>query len=202
MAREIAISRAFRKALQTRFRNTIYGDLKGLLDTILPVQILGTDYSDQERPAWCITGSQGALVGQYSTASLTSAVDVALESISWRSLDPGTGSAFAQLHILTPPDTWVPFLFNGVIWTAGVRPRTEFDSGQTVIVTGTNPAPPPYTGFILRPSRTLAGGILMTGPTDYNFLPPLILPATLYLTFVPSIPADDLIVSVRYREVG
>lgn len=203
MARPIAIAQSFRQLLASRFKNTVYGDFRTISDTIVPVQIVGSDFSDVERPAWGITGSTGPFVGEYPSASLTSAQDVAVEAITWQILDV-FGYWAGPILVLTPPSSYVPFLNNGQEWSAGLRMRLAFDAGRSRLFTGSNPNLPPFWGLRLFGHSTwnVPAATVQPEMSWHRFNPPMILPATMFLTVFCSVKASHLTVSLLYREIG
>jgi len=223
VSREIPFARSFYQVIRSRYAANVYGHLRSLLDTVVPVQQVGhADYSDIERPQWGIASSQGLHVNRFTTSSITSAVDIAIEAVGIEMFDatlghPLTGPAL----LLTPPSSWVPWANTPapgpVAWTAGIRPQLDFDLGRSTVITGNVTAAPPFWGAEIY-SDIETGHLVWVDPLagyttyfQYNyyqcniwhrFLPSLILPTPLFLTVCTPVRNADLWVSWRYREIG
>lgn len=222
MARELGIAKTFRRMLRSRFRSDVYGDIRGLLDTILPVQVVGQDYHDTERPQWGITTAFAAHAARYCTSSITSAVDISIEAVSVEGYLPLVGNPRpwpGPFLLLTPPTTWIPWIDAAppTYHEPGIRPRTVHDPGQTIAIAGQQNNAAPYWGAEIH-SDINASHLVWVDPltgyttnfqynyyqgnTWHRFLPSLILPAGMFLTAVASRVGCDFFVSWRYREIG
>lgn len=203
MGGEIPIAKTFTGMLRSRFRNTIYGYLRSLWDTVLPVQLVGhQDFSDAERAAWHIFSYSVNQINQYASASISSRVDIAIEAINFMASHwNGTPEAHA-VYLYTPVASYVPWggAAPVVYWIPGVRPRIEFDLGHTFVTTGTQgPGFSPVSGWLHMATLSVGNN---TGNSVLTFNPPFILPATMYLTAQVATPDKRLYVSWRYREIG
>jgi hypothetical protein len=207
VAKEIPFARTFVQSLRSRFQAWQYGYFRSILDSVIPTVQVGRDFSDIERPQWGIYSyaSRGG-VGLYVSSTITSAVDIAIEGLHWSSWYRSSGNVAQDqpLVVLNPPVSWIPFALNPVSWFPGIRPRIEFDPGRTVVITGDNANIPPYWGLALNPNvfELSFAPAYFAANNWHVFNPPLILPATMFLTC--SIPSNlvDLEVSWRYREIG
>lgn len=220
MAREIPFARSFRQLLLKRYGASVYGHLKSVLETVVPVQQVGhQDFSDLERPCWGIATYQALHTNRYSTSSITSSADIAIEGIGIEADQPPTGIQpgirqpdYLPVLALTPPSTWVPWANTPapgpVAWFPGIRPQIDFDPGRTVAITGNVIAAPPFWGLemICNSSQhynsTFSIPRYFPNQTWYAFNPPLILPTPLFLTVTSSHDDCNLSVSWRYREIG
>lgn len=199
MAREIGISSPHRRVARSRWRNTQWFELRSIWEGLLPVARLGhVDFSDTERPCWGIA-SQARVPLEYASASLTSAADVAVEAIGFNAFG-STGTPLDGVFVLfTPNAGYIPFLNGPLFWTAGLRPRIEFDTGRSAVITGGNPAITGLEGLYLfapRENNTWAG------LNWHYFDPPLILPATMFLTLQCQAVSYAIITTFQYREIG
>ena len=213
MAKELPVGRSFRRLQLGRFASTVYGQIKSVLDTVVPVQLVGShDFSDNERPAFCIstfTDHPGPAL-RYCTASITSATDIAIEGFGWEQVSKATGlHSTSPIVVLTPPATYVPFQAGATYWFPGIIPSINPDGsyryGRTVVVTGRTPNVAPYYGLELNANVAHDGaGIFFTAAqlTWYTFSPPLILPTPLYLTITTTQTNEYLWTSWRYREIS
>jgi hypothetical protein len=123
--------------------------------------------------------------------------------------------------LLTPDTSWIPWEDGGAAsFTPGIRPRIEFDPGETIAIVGYQDDDPPYWGAELwsnvdyeQANTVYWNTIGFFAVYEYNtywyqkdpwhrFIPPLILPAGLFLTVVPENRNLNLAVSWRYREIG
>ncbi len=199
MAREIGISSPHRRVAESRWRNTQWFELRSVYEGLVPVQVLGhRDFSDVERPSWSIS-CQSAHNGGYSACAITSASDIAIEAIGYNTFSLGGVPADVPVIIFTPPLAFVPFELLPAIWTAGIRPRVEFDTGRTVVITGGNLNLSPIVGWYLFSRRNVNAASV---EQIYYFDPPLILPKTMFLALQAQIWNRALISSFRYREIG
>jgi hypothetical protein len=216
VSRTYPFARSFNLLFQSRFGSTVYGRIQEILDTVLPVQVVGTDYSDVERPCWGIATSRAGIANRYSTSTITSAVDIAIEGVGLELFDPNYAvqglNRGGPFYFLTPPSTWIPWAntpgAGPTTWYAGIRPRVEFDPGRTIVITGCQSTAPPFWG------AEIYGGISswVTDPflfaqafpqqNWHHWDPPLILPATMFLTACSGFVESDIWVSWRYREIG
>ena len=85
MAKELPYPRSFLRTLRRRLGTDVYGNIRGFLDTVLPVQVVGSkDFADEERPRWGIASASPHLANpRYCTSSITSIVDIAIEEIAF-----------------------------------------------------------------------------------------------------------------------
>ncbi|GAI64447.1 unnamed protein product [marine sediment metagenome] len=218
MARSLGISKTFRQLLRSRYHSQVYGDFRGILDTIIPVQSVGTGFSDIERIAWGIATFQLLHINRYSTSSITSAVDIAIEGIGYEADQPpifpyaNRRPLNGPMVVLTPPGVWVPWANTpapgAIAWIPGVKPTLRFDNSQTIAITGNVTAPPPFWGLELMANSITYYDTALTAPIHqasqswHTFHPPMILPAGMFLTVCTPINDSSLWISWRYREIG
>lgn len=200
MAREIGISSPHRQVAKSRWRNTQWFELRSIWEGLLPVARLGhVDFSDTERPQWGITCQADGANFRYASASITSAADIAIEQVSFNVFTAAGIPFDSPVTGFTPDAGYVPFAENAIAWWAGIRPRIQFDTGRTVVVTGRNAAVYGNPGLFAFSSRSPHAASIQQ---VLYFDPPLILPATMFFTLQEQISAQALIASFRYREIG
>lgn len=222
MAREFSRVLGVSRSLLNRL-GVPNASLESVYGGVVPTMSVGRDFFDRERPLWHAFGQAPITVGGslistdgFTTVSLTSEeVDLAIYSVDahvTRLVDaqfssfPGPNTTWiprfmpqpnVRIGLLTPPASWVPFQFAGVIQLAGVKPRLTFDAGRAVLIGGYNVDKPPFAGSVrIQPGPWLFNlsvyGVAPSvhslnagnaGPV-WRFDPPLILPAGMFLTVV------------------
>jgi hypothetical protein len=221
VARELPFARSFSNVLRSRYGASVYGHLRNILDAVIPVQVVGhNDYSDIERPCWGIASQHVLHINRYTTSSITSAVDIAIEAIGFEMLNATAGAIqTGPALVLTPPSSWVPWAntpgIGALSFTPGILPQVDFDPGRTIAIAGNVTAAPPYWGAEIYNDIAVGHLAWVEFPAlvfkEYNyyqcdnwhyFRPPLILPSPLFLTVCTPTKNTDLWVSWRYREIG
>jgi len=204
VSKQIPIAVSHSDAGEGKYRNRRFFSLTGIWDSISPVVRVGhPEFSDIERPAWCvsmISVHQIGLPAAFSSCSINSQLDIAIESIQWAVTVWNTGTSLQRLVLMfTPPANYIPFQTNGLYWQPWVRPTIKkYASHNTVGITGRNVVPTPYMGWQMYSCDDGTGGV---ANERMDFDPPLILPATQVLSLQTQVVYDALAVSFRYREL-
>lgn len=209
MARELPIVSQFNEMLRSSMGYNVAGWVRTLWDSIVPSKpILPPEFSDRSRPAWGIQSVSYWTIGfaHYQSCSITSAVDIAIEefSVAIYKKTATVGWRFEPYIVYTPDASYIPFLNATAYWIPWIRPRITFDTGNTIVVTGHNPLVYGVAGLYGYSSGTNPTGSGYPFFVSHKFDPPLILPATMFLTVQTASVANaiDLYVNWRYREIG
>lgn len=215
-----AIARQFR-AMLGRLGNPRRGGPSDIADHLVATKSVGpVEFEDFGEPLWGITGQTLATAGRFSTLSLLSDFDLAIQRVNGHIFETGFGPINANVNIGVPPSTYDLFEFPGAAFAPGLRPSIDrFNAFSTTLVSSQSVGIQPL-GMELFTNSTGIDidnfGLYLNVPNglfpyaqsnrqttghEVYFDPPLWLPSGIFLTFQPGAQDVGIRMSVEYREM-